>query len=78
MFNLRILTPDSIHFSGAVDAVYAPGESGEVGILENHAPFLTNLKEGIIEVEQDGKKREIPVTEGVLEVKESGEVVILV
>ncbi|OGG44474.1 hypothetical protein A2841_00130 [Candidatus Kaiserbacteria bacterium RIFCSPHIGHO2_01_FULL_48_10] len=76
--NVRVLTPDQTLFSGPVETVYVPAENGEVGILENHAPYAAALGQGIIELHREGKKREIPVTEGVLEVKENGEVVIFV
>ena len=75
---VKILTPDATVFSGQADAVYAPAENGDIGILEDHAPYACALKDGMIEIIHSGKKKEIPITDGVLEVRENGEVVILV
>lgn len=49
-FKLEIVTPIKIVFSGPVIHVKAPGIAGYFGILYHHAPFLTALKIGIIEV----------------------------
>ena len=75
---VKILTPDATIFSGPADAVYAPAEQGDIGILEDHAPYASTLKDGMIEIIHSGKKKEIPITDGVLEVRENGEVAILV
>ena len=77
-FNVQILTPDKTIFSGPADAVYAPAENGDIGILEDHAPYASTLKDGMIEIIHSGKKKEIQIADGALEVKEDGEVVILV
>ena len=75
---VKILTPDATVFSGQADAVYAPAENGDIGILEDHAPYASTLKDGMIEIIHSGKKKEIPIADGALEVRENGEVVILV
>ena len=75
---VKILTPGATFFSGQADAVYAPAENGDIGILEDHAPYACALKDGMIEIIHSGKKKEIPITDGVLEVRENGEVAILV
>ena len=77
-FNVQILTPDKTIFSGPADAVYASAENGDIGILEDHAPYASTLKDGMIEIIHSGKKKEIQIADGALEVKEDGEVVILV
>lgn len=77
-FNVQILTPDKTIFSGPADAVYAPAENGDIGILEGHAAYAAALKDGIMEVIHSGNKKEIPIIEGVLEVRESGEVIVLI
>jgi len=77
-FNVQVLTPDKTIFSGPADAVYASAENGDIGILEDHAPYASTLKDGMIEIIHSGKKKEIQIADGALEVKEDGEVVILV
>ena len=75
---VKILTPDATVFSGQADAVYAPAKNGDIGILEDHAPYACALKDGMIEIIHSGKKKEIQIADGALEVRENGEVVILV
>ncbi|MEM1397931.1 MAG: ATP synthase F1 subunit epsilon, partial [Pseudomonadota bacterium] len=38
-----------------VDHVIAPGTDGEFGVLVNHAPFMTTLKNGVVRVEDNGE-----------------------
>ncbi|HLA25828.1 MAG TPA: hypothetical protein VJ028_01550 [Patescibacteria group bacterium] len=77
-FNVQVLTPDKTIFSGSADAVYASAENGDIGILEDHAPYASTLKDGMIEIIHSGKKKEIPIEDGALEVRENGEVVVLI
>ena len=47
---LDIITPDTQLFSGEVASVMLPGIDGDLGILNNHAPLITALKEGEITI----------------------------
>lgn len=48
--HFSLVSPARELFSGAVDHVIAPGTQGEFGVLVNHAPFMTTLKNGIVRV----------------------------
>ena len=50
IFNLEIVTPERVEFSGAVQAVTCPGAQGTFQVLHNHAPFLSSLDIGIVKV----------------------------
>ena len=56
---LIIVTPTEKFFEGEVKAVYAPGDDGCFGILENHAPFLTTFKNGEVKAEISEKETKI-------------------
>lgn len=45
-----LVSPARELFSGEVDHVIAPGTDGEFGVLVNHAPFMTTLKNGVVRV----------------------------
>jgi F-type H+-transporting ATPase subunit epsilon len=45
-----LVSPARELFSGEVDHVIAPGVEGEFGVLVNHAPFMTTLKNGVVRV----------------------------
>ncbi|QTD39201.1 F0F1 ATP synthase subunit epsilon [Polaribacter batillariae] len=47
---LEIVTPEAILFSSEVDAVSVPGVNGEFQMLDNHAPIVSILKEGVVKI----------------------------
>jgi F-type H+-transporting ATPase subunit epsilon len=47
---LEIVTPEAILFSSDVDLFSAPGIDGEFQILNNHAPLVSILREGILKI----------------------------
>ena len=54
----EIVSQDKMVFEGDADIVIVPGESGEMGILPNHAPLLSTLKMGIIQVRSKDKEED--------------------
>ena len=53
--HFSLVSPARELFSGEVDHVIAPGSDGEFGVLVNHAPFMTTLKNGVVRVEDNGE-----------------------
>ena len=49
--NLDIITPESGIFSGEVTAVSLPGKDGIFQVLNNHAPVISALSEGILSID---------------------------
>ncbi len=47
---IKIVTPEDTVFSGVADMLVIPGSEGELGILPNHIPLITMLREGILKV----------------------------
>jgi F-type H+-transporting ATPase subunit epsilon len=43
---LTIVSPERELYSGKVDIVLAPGVEGQLGILPNHSPLITQLSDG--------------------------------
>lgn len=73
---LQIVTAEREVYSGEVNMVTAPGIEGELGILPNHAPFLTVLRPGELRINKDGEETVLAVSGGFLEVIQN-EVTIL-
>ena len=48
--NFDFVSPEASIVSSEVDMVLIPGEDGDAGILPDHAPFMTTLRQGIVEV----------------------------
>ena len=54
---VTVISPEASMFDGEADAVVAPAFDGQVGILPNHAPFMTLLGEGTLTVRR-GRSRQ--------------------
>jgi len=65
---LKIITPESIVFSGEVELVSLPGKYGSFSVLENHAPFITTLKKGVLSYATGEGSINIEVEAGFVEV----------
>ena len=68
---LSIVTPEKQLVADEVDQVNAPGTEGDLGILYDHAPLLTNLRSGQLSYEKDGETVAIVVSGGYLEVTDN-------
>jgi F-type H+-transporting ATPase subunit epsilon len=64
-----VVTQDRALFSGLADMVVAPGSEGEMGILPNHTPLLTNLGYGFLRVRHGGQEEVFVIAGGVMEVR---------
>ena len=69
-FNLEIVTPEELLFTGEVHAVIVPGVEGYLGILPGHAPLLTELQTGTIIHYHGSEEIHIFCSGGFLEVLE--------
>jgi len=68
-----LVSPERQLFSGEVDMVTLPGEEGDMGILYAHAPLVSLLRSGLIEVTDGaGPPRRIHVRGGFAEVSTKG------
>ena len=77
-FPLLVFAIDREIFVGDAESVSVPGADGELQILAEHTPLISQLQEGDIVIKAaDGKETKLPIAGGVLEVKEK-EVVVLV
>lgn len=47
---LEIVSPEKTLFSGEVSSVIVPGTDGSFQILNNHAPIVSTLKNGLIKL----------------------------
>jgi F-type H+-transporting ATPase subunit epsilon len=55
-FHFSLVSPERELYAGQVDQVDAPGSEGDFGVLADHAPFMTALREGDVTV-HDGSNR---------------------
>ncbi len=65
---VTVISPEAAMFDGDADAVIAPAFDGEVGILANHAPFMTLLGQGRLVVRRGESASHFFVRGGLLQV----------
>lgn len=69
-FHCDIVSAEGEIFSGDVTGVYATGESGELGIMPNHAQLITRLKPGHVRVTRENEEEQFYyVSGGMMEVQ---------
>jgi F-type H+-transporting ATPase subunit epsilon len=56
-FHFELVSPEQLLFSGEVESVAIPGVEGQMTILKDHAPVMTTLKPGVVEVEESASKK---------------------
>jgi len=65
-----IVSAEAEIFHGEATLVIATGEQGELGIAPRHAPLITRLKPGHVEViQENGERQSFYVSGGILEVQ---------
>ena len=69
--HVDIVSAEASVFSGEAEMIVAPGESGELGILPEHAALLTRIKPGTVRIKRPGEDKEeiIYVSGGMMEVQ---------
>jgi F-type H+-transporting ATPase subunit epsilon len=77
MLNFKIITPDKIVFSEAVEQVSLTTTTGEITVLSHHIPLVTNLKSGEIRYKQNGEEKVLAIAGGFAEVRPGNELVVL-
>ena len=49
-FQFELVSPERLLMSEAVDQVVVPGAEGYFTVLKDHAPFMSTLKPGVVDV----------------------------
>ena len=69
LFDLKIITPDRVFYSGKASFLELNTVEGEIGIYKNHIPMTTVLEPGIATVtEEGGNKKEAALHTGFMEI----------
>lgn len=77
VLQLNIISAEKKLFSGNVSSVIIPGIQGKFGVLPDHAPLISPLRDGAIVYTIDGVEHTLEVSGGIAEVN-SGIVTICV
>ncbi|MCH7930042.1 MAG: ATP synthase F1 subunit epsilon [Proteobacteria bacterium] len=67
----ELASPEALLVSTSVDMVVVPGVEGDFGVLPGHAPFISAVRPGVIDIYQGEKiERRLFVSDGFAEVNE--------
>ena len=77
LLHLEVVTQERKLLSLEVSQVIAETTSGEVAILPHHAPFLAQLKEGVLTYFENGHRKFIAIFGGFIEVSAKNQVNVL-
>lgn len=67
-FKIEFVSPERVLLTGEATGVTVPGAEGDFTVLAGHAPLISALRPGIIEIRQDSGRRRIYVRGGFAEV----------
>jgi F-type H+-transporting ATPase subunit epsilon len=74
MLHFELVTPEKLLRSEEVHMVVVPGTEGDFGVLEGHAPFMSTIRDGAIQVyrTEKGEPESIQIRGGFAEVGPKG------
>lgn len=65
---LEVVTPEKLVLRESVDEVIIPGLGGELGILPDHTPLISQIQSGVLTYRKGSDKKSIHVSGGFVEV----------
>ena len=73
---LNLVTPEKQVVNEEVDQVNVPGSEGDLGILYDHAPIITNLRPGPLSYQKGNETTQLIVSGGYLEVTDNRVIIL--
>lgn len=67
-----LVSPERQLMSTDVDRVTVPGKEGQFGVYAQHAPVMSGLRPGMVEIMNDGETKRVFVRGGFAEVNQEG------
>src|SRR5690606_25203608 len=68
-FKFELVSPERVLLSEDAEQVVLPGIQGDFAVLANHAPMLSMLRPGVLDIQLPGKTRRVFVKGGFAEVE---------
>jgi F-type H+-transporting ATPase subunit epsilon len=76
-FKFELVSPERLLVSGDVEQVLVPGAEGDMTILARHAPVLTTLRPGVLDIRfPEGRSQRFFIRGGFAEVNPGGLIVL--
>ena len=72
--HFELVTPERLVRSEEVHMVVVPGQTGDFGVLQGHAPFMSTIRDGALAIyrSQGGTPETLPIQGGFAEVNARG------
>ncbi len=67
--NIRVIAPDGLIWNTPVQEVVLPSTTGQIGIMEGHAPLITALEIGVLRIKVDQRWKPILALGGFATIK---------
>ena len=78
MITFKIVTPERVVYEDTITKVTIPTTEGEITVLPEHAPLVTMLSAGEMQVHKEsGDMVELAIAGGVLEIRPDSEVYVM-
>ncbi len=75
---IKVITPEKITFEDQdITSVTLPTAEGEITVLPNHIPLVTQLAPGEIRIKKAGKETSLVATQGFIKITAEGEITVL-
>ena len=71
MLHLRIVSPEKVEYHGVVESILVPGTMGQFEILTDHAPIISTLQKGTVEIRTQEGKDSMEILGGFVEVQKN-------
>ena len=76
-YHCLIITPSGKILDDQIESLTAPGKEGFFGVLAHHAPMVTLLTKGVLQIKKDTDVKYFAIDPGILEVASDNRVLIL-
>jgi F-type H+-transporting ATPase subunit epsilon len=68
-FTLELVSPERVLLSGEAEQVLLPGSEGDMTVLPGHAPLISTLRPGVVDVVFEGSKARVFVRQAFVQVE---------
>lgn len=76
MLNFEMVSPEKLLLSEEVTSVTVPGTDGDFTVFAAHAPVLSTMRPGVVDVQKDSGEERIFVRGGFAEVNPAGLIIL--
>jgi F-type H+-transporting ATPase subunit epsilon len=71
-FQFELVSPEKLLMSAKVEQVVVPGSEGYFTVLKGHAPYMSTMRPGVVDVMREGQNESIFVRGGFADVSAGG------